>query len=171
MLSQPLIKLLCVSTWFQVVWLMAVWGNAQLQWLTVICVAATVSFALISARFPFKPAMGLWVTGIVLDTLNQATGVLVFPTSHLPLWLISLWAIFIWYAHFIAPLVSQYPLAIVSIIGGIAGGASYLAGFKLGAVTFHYSLSTTLVILFFEWTLFIYMILKVLKHEEGKLAE
>lgn len=171
MLNRPLVKLLCVSTWFQVVWFIAVWGNAQFQWLTIICVIATVAVALFSGRFSWKPLVGLWFAGIVLDTFNMAAGLFIFASSFLPIWLIALWAIFIWYAHFIAPIVSQYPPFIVSMIGGLAGGASYFAGFKLGAVTFSYSLLITLTILFIEWMLFIYLVLKVLNHDEDKLAQ
>lgn len=158
-------RLVLMSTWFQLLWFLAVMGQAQLQYLTLSLVIITMLATAININIEWKKLVAIMIFGSLLDYFNIAIGWFEFDQTGIPYWLIALWAIFAWYAYFLYPYVNQYPAAIVLAVGGIAGSLSYVAGSKLGAVSFGLSLSATAIILFVEWVLVIAVILKVYGYE------
>lgn len=158
-------RLILMSTWFQLLWFLAVIGQAQWQYLTVALVLITMFVTAINTNVEWKKWAAVVVFGALLDYFNIAMGWFEFDQTGMPYWLIALWAIFAWYAYFLYPILNQYPASIVLTFGGIAGSLSYVAGSKLGAVSFGLSLSTTGIILFIEWAIVIAVILKVYGYE------
>lgn len=164
-------RLIVISTWFQCLWFMAVLGTDVWQLLTVILTLATyvLSYVYLSARL--IPAVLIAIVGITIDSLNIQLGVLIFSQpvwgSEIanawipPLWLISLWFMFAWYASFLVPAVSHFPRTIVSVTGGVMGSLSYMAGNKLEAVELGYSAWISVGVLFVEWALISYLVLRV----------
>ncbi|KII75556.1 DUF2878 domain-containing protein [Vibrio renipiscarius] len=175
-------RFLLVSTWFQVTWFLAVVGADKWQWLTVAAVLLTLGVSAKYRWLQWRKWGLLCLIGISFDVLNQQIGVFVFESgvendlgsdfkrSVLPLWLMALWAIFMWYVQFLVPIVSRYPLALVSMMGGISGSLSYWAGSKLDAVTFGYALLPTLGWLFIGWTAVTMLCVRMLKDEKTSRA-
>lgn len=164
-------RLLIVSTWFQCLWFMAVIGTEVWQFLTLILTIATyvLSYAYLSTRL--MPAILMAIVGVIVDSLNIQFGLLIFgqplwgsETANIwlpPVWLISLWFMFAWYARFLVPAVSDFPRTIVTVIGGVMGSLSYMAGNKLEAVELGYSLWMSGGVLFVEWALITYLVLRI----------
>ncbi|WP_162062750.1 DUF2878 domain-containing protein [Vibrio taketomensis] len=160
-------QLVIVSTIFQIVWFMAVLGRETWQWFTLATIAVILLITAVRCQFRWRVWLLLIIVGVSVDVLNIVFGVLVFDTTFFPLWLLGLWVTFFWYAQFLALVLSQYPLPLVSIIGGVAGAVSYVAGYKLGAVTLGLSSVLAFVVFFIEWTLLVALIMKVV-NREGK---
>lgn len=159
-------KVFLASTWFQLCWFAAVLGTYQWQWVTLVLTLATLLYCLKTDASSLK-SIGVIITiGLVLDTLNQQLSVFVFPTLWLPVWLLCLWVLFSWYAYQLKSILYRFPKTYVSIVGGLGGTASYLAGYKLQAVEFGFSVGTTLMILFVEWCAMMLLILKVYGNEK-----
>ncbi|MBA5762574.1 DUF2878 domain-containing protein [Vibrio sp. 404] len=177
----PLTRLLIVSTWFQLLWCLAVLGRDTWQWFTVMLVVMTLIFSAWRGDFNWRTGFILLMFGVVIDIVNTTIGLLVFDAAPwssyiaLPIWLLALWAIFSWYAQFLVPMLSRYPLLIVSIVGGLAGAASYIAGYKLDAVSLGFSTSVAFAIFFIEWSVIVLLCMKILnieavQDEKDKLA-
>lgn len=163
-------RLLIASTWFQVIWFVAVVGSEQWQWLTLACLLITLGLSARLRAIVWQKWLLLTGIGIGIDMVNLHLGILIFDTRFLPLWLIVLWAMFMWYAQFLVPVVSRYPLALVSLIGGLAGSLSYLAGYKLGAVQLGYSIPFTFTWLFFVWAAITALCIRSLQDEEARMG-
>ncbi|WP_428773435.1 DUF2878 domain-containing protein [Vibrio sp.] len=161
-----MIKLLLISTWFQIIWLMAVIGAESLQWLTLACVLVTYAIERLSQGTKLAPLLLIAAVGIVLDNVNHSIGVIEFSDNRFPLWLAALWFAFAWFAYYLAELVRRYPLRYVALAGGIAGAASYFTGAQLGDVLLREPLFWTLAILMVQWLGVIWLILKVYRYEE-----
>ncbi len=112
-------KLVLVSSWFQVIWLLSVVGQTRFQWLALILSIVTilVSHRILGLRL--KSLVLLVVSGIAIDSLNMFANLLVFDTDVLPVWLVALWLIFSWYAFYLKSFLIPYPILLVSIIGGL----------------------------------------------------
>lgn len=159
-------KVFLASTWFQLCWFAAVLGTYQWQWVTLVLTLATLLYCLKTDASSLKSIGVITTIGLVLDTLNQQLSVFVFPTLWLPVWLLCLWVLFSWYAYQLKSILYRFPKTYVSIVGGLGGTASYLAGYKLQAVEFGFSVGTTLMILFVEWCAMMLLILKVYGNEK-----
>ena len=158
-------RLLIISTWFQVVWLCAVLGNYEWQYLSLLFVVGTIAISVVKTKINWFKWTGIVAVGVIVDFANKAVGLFQFQFEGFPLWLIALWMIFAWYGYFLYPLVSQYPVLIVSILGGIAGALSYMAGERFGAVTFGMPFFTVVCVLLVEWFLIIALILRIYGYE------
>lgn len=161
MIMSRVSSLLIKSTWFQLLWLMAVLGQDQWQLLLVGLVAITVATASYFDRRSILSMSIIFLSGIVVDSLNLYAGILVFGQTVLPLWLVALWAAFSWYAVVLFSIVNRYPLMLVCIVGGIAGALSYFAGLKIGAVAWSFPPLITTLILFLEWTLIMVLVVQI----------
>ncbi len=159
-------KVFLASTWFQLCWFAAVLGTYQWQWVTLVLTLATLLYCLKTDASSLKSIGVIVIIGLVLDTLNQQLSVFIFPTLWLPVWLLCLWVLFSWYAYQLKSILYRFPKTYVSIVGGLGGTASYLAGYKLQAVEFGSSVGTTLMILFVEWCAMMLLILKVYGNEK-----
>ena len=160
-------RLIIYSTWFQVIWFLAIIGQYEWQWLTLSLVLATLFLSSKYEDFKLERWLILLAVGIVVDYTNFLTGLFQFDRDSFPLWLTGLWAIFLWYAFYLVPFLNRYPVWIVSVVSGISGALSYLAGMKLGAVEFTMGLPTTLAILFLQWVVIINIVLKVYSYVRG----
>ncbi|RTZ15641.1 DUF2878 domain-containing protein [Vibrio aquaticus] len=158
-------RLLLISTWFQVIWLMAVIGNSEWVYITGLLVSVTYVVTAVKGNVEWSKLAVVIVVGVMLDYFHMAVGWFQFEPQSFPIWLVLLWAIFAWYAYFLSPILNQYPIVPVSMVGGIAGALSYVAGAKLGAVSLSLSLPVSGFILFVEWSLLIALILRVYGHE------
>lgn len=156
-------RLLLISTWFQLLWFVAVLGTADWQWVLLMAVVYTIGLAPPNS---FKNYMMVFAIGVVLDGLNSAFGLFLFPTAYIPIWLIGLWGIFAWYASYLVLFVSQYPRYVVNIVGGIAGAMSYIAGEKLGAVQLGYDLPVVGIVLFVQWSCLTAVIMRIYSNDE-----
>ncbi|MCF7481731.1 DUF2878 domain-containing protein [Vibrio sp. J1-1] len=166
-------RVLIASTWFQLCWFAAVLGTYQWQWFTLCFTLATIAFCAVHDAPSLKPIAVIVIVGLALDSLNQQVSLLSFITIWLPIWLLCLWVMFAWYAYQLKTVLYRFPKTYVSIVGGIGGGASYLAGYKLQAVNFGYDVVFTLIILFVEWCVVTQLILKVYGNEKltGKVNQ
>jgi len=158
-------RLLIVSTWFQIIWFGAILGRDDWQYLTLFVVVITLLASFYKGLVPW-PKLALVVSiGVLVDFSHYSLGLFQFEQLHFPLWLFALWLIFAWYAAFLLPFLSQYPLPLVATVGGIAGTLSYVAGEKLGAVTFGLPIFSMTAILMIEWTLLTALIIRVYGYE------
>ncbi len=163
-------RLLIASTWFQVIWFVAVVGSEQWQWLTLACLLITLGLSARLSAIVWQKRLVLTLTAIPVDELSLRLAILIHDARCRVLWLIVLWAMFMWYAQFLVPVVSRYPLALVSLIGGLAGSLSYLAGYKLGAVQLGYSMPFTFTWLFFVWAAITALCIRSLQDEEARVG-
>jgi len=105
--------------------------------------------------------------GICVDSLLQQLAVFIFPEySHIPFWLMMLWASFAaTICHSLRFLASSKVLQF--FLGGLISPLSYIAGHKFMVVEFGYSLPITYLILALIWgglfILFYYVKSKVFK--------
>ncbi len=159
-------RVFLASTWFQICWFAAVLGTYQWQWVTVCLTFVTIAYCVFNDAGSLKRIAVVTMIGLTLDSLNQGLSVLNFPTTWLPIWLLCLWALFAWYAYQLKSVLYRFPKFYVSIVGGIGGGASYYAGYRLQAVEFNYDVAFTLMTLFIEWCVVMVLILKVYENEE-----
>jgi len=109
------------------------------------------------------------VIGLCVDSLLQQLNVFIFPeSSHIPFWLMMLWASFAaTICHSLRFLESSTLLQLV--VGGGISPMSYIAGYKFMAVDFGYSMLITYSILALIWgglfMLFFYLKSKIIKVE------
>lgn len=133
--------------WFGLVY----WGNAFIP----------ISLLLLLAHFYFnsqvKGELLLMVIitffGILVDSLLQQFTFFIFAEhSHLPFWLITLWACFsATICHSLHFLAGSKVLQL--LVGGLFAPLSYIAGQKMAAVEFGQSLLLTYVTLSLLWGL------------------
>lgn len=168
-------RLLIISTLFQLVWFAAVLGKEAWQWLVLIGVTCLILVTAAREEFTWRNWLILTMIGIVIDSVNIKFGLIAFDSAYIPIWLVALWAAFCWYALFLGKVLSHYPLWIVSIVGGLAGALSYLAGYKLGAVSLGFSMPVAFVLFFVQWVAFVFLCMKMInvgaKHHEGQKDE
>ncbi|MFB9134413.1 DUF2878 domain-containing protein [Vibrio olivae] len=162
-------RLLTMSIWFQLLWLLAVIGQEQTQWWLMLCVIATYLYVLLKQSIPLERLFILGFLGIAVDWFNMRTHLLSFDSEFLPTWLISLWFIFAWYAYNLVPALRPFSSWLLIPIGGLLGASSYFAGYKLEAVALPHSLSVSLSALFIEWSLIMLVILKVIYREQRSI--
>ncbi|MFQ3210452.1 MAG: hypothetical protein ACI9U5_000502 [Colwellia sp.] len=133
--------------WFGLVY----WGNTFIPF----------SLLLLSAHLYFiaKVPSELWlilsitVIGIFIDSLLQYSTLFIFAsTSHLPFWLMALWACFAaTICHSLQFLGKSKVLQL--LVGGLFAPLSYIAGYQLQAVDFSLSPLITYLILSLIWAL------------------
>ncbi len=89
--------------------------------------------------------------GGACDLTLRLTGVLVFDTTLIPLWLVVLWSGFSLTLTHSLEWLSRAPRTLQSGLGAIGGAASYFAGYTFEAVSFSYDILPTLGIVFVLW--------------------
>ncbi|WP_349815654.1 DUF2878 domain-containing protein [Paraglaciecola algarum] len=99
----------------------------------------------------FKLILSTLCIGIVIDGLLTINNVFIFTTSaFIPFWLIMLWACFAaTLSHSLKIL--KHSILLQALVGAVIAPFSYIAGHKLGAVEFTYSLLITYLILSLIW--------------------
>jgi hypothetical protein len=89
--------------------------------------------------------------GVFVDSLLQHFNVFVFEFStHIPLWLITLWACFAATISHSLDFLSRRK-ALQLLVGGLLAPLSYIAGYKLDAVDLTLPISSTYLILSLIW--------------------
>ncbi|ASA54875.1 DUF2878 domain-containing protein [Vibrio gazogenes] len=157
-------RFLLISLWFEALWLLAVLGQARLQWITIGLVTVTMAYT--ALRFPLILGRIMMVAaiGITLDYVNLHVGLFSFTTSSLPIWLIGLWFAFAWFASFAIPVFSHLPSLLVFSATALGGALSYWAGYRFGAVQFAWSVEGAVFALFLEWFGLSLLLMKVFRN-------
>ncbi len=132
-------------SWFGLVY----WGNAFIP--------ISLSLLLIHLYFygrknhELRLVLIITLLGVLVDSLLQYFTVFVFENNtHIPLWLITLWACFAATICHSLNFLSRHK-ALQLLVGGLLAPLSYIAGYKLNAVDFTLPISMTYLILSFIW--------------------
>jgi hypothetical protein len=129
---------------FQAGWFATVLGAANgAPWIGPVVVLAIVAIHLRSARRPQSEALlvaSAVALGLVADSLLLATGWIAYPNGGwvpglAPYWIVGLWALFATTLNVSMGWLSGRML-LAALFGAIGGPLSYLAGARLGAMTF-----------------------------------
>ncbi|MDW6092407.1 DUF2878 domain-containing protein [Vibrio rhizosphaerae] len=157
-------RFLLISLWFEAIWLIAVLGQARLQWVTIGLVTVTMAYTAFRYPLGLGRIIGVAALGMTLDYINLQVGLLTFPTPELPIWLIGLWFAFAWFASFAIPFFSHLPFLLICCGTAFGGALSYWAGYRFGAVHFEWSVPGTVCVLFVEWFGLSLLLMKVWRH-------
>ncbi|QIA62926.1 DUF2878 family protein [Vibrio astriarenae] len=145
--------LIVISVWFQCVWFLAVLGRETMFYYLIPFICLGLYLIAKLYRIQWSPLVALLFVGLLVDSCNQALGLLEFSTQWLPSWLLALWVAFSLYAFVLLPQLNRFPKWAVLCVGGLGGSLSYLAGLKFGAVTTTFSKLFFVSVLFVEWVL------------------
>lgn len=151
-------RVVLISVAFNLFWLLAVLGQHEaLPYLVLALLVASIL-----ERKCVAAVLLIAFVGIAGDSLLVLLGFLDFGAHQMPLWFCLLWVGFSAYAVSLRGLLISKSGIVVALVGAFGGAASYLAGERLGAVTFNYSLPATLSVLFLAWFSYSAFILFVL---------
>ncbi|AFJ01512.1 Hypothetical protein Q7C_334 [Methylophaga frappieri] len=162
---------------FQIGWLGCVLAGAyQLNWLALL---VTILFVAIHFRFSHCPKsdsklviVGV-LTGLILDSLWSATGLMAYASQQwpplAPIWVLCLWCVFVLTLnHSLSWLRERAWLA--AICAFVASPLSYLAGQKLGAVTWLMPIPMALAAAF-SWAVVLPLLFKLARDWQQKEVE
>ena len=93
------------------------------------------------------------VLGVMVDLLLMAFNIISFDTSHFPLWLVGLWAMFAISLNHSLAWLAKLKTWQVSLIGAIGGSTSYLAAIKFEAIITPFNTMEILLVYAFIWAL------------------
>jgi hypothetical protein len=129
---------------FQAAWFTTVLGAANgMPWMGPVAVLAVVGVHLRQIRRPgmeLRLILGAVLLGLVADSLILATGWIAYPNGRwipglAPYWIVALWALFATTLNVsMRWMHGRHVLA--AVFGAVGGPLSYLAGAKLGAMSF-----------------------------------
>ncbi len=138
---------------FQLVWFMSILWQ-QDGWPLALLLLLGHFYLSPCRRQDFTLMLGVSLVGIILDSSLSAFEVFVFAEQALiPIWLVLIWGHFALCLNHSLAWLRRIPLALVAVIGAIAGPASYLAGYRLGAVEIPYGSFISGLILAVFWAL------------------
>lgn len=154
------------------IWIACVIGREDYVWIVAPVVIAYISILIRSnpARLDqiFAPAL----LGISIDSFLTFVGVFQFssPSLFLPLWMMVLWL------SFSTSLTNSLQFLgkkkfITSVVGCIAIPANYLAGERLGAVTFAHDYLLTTIILCSLWAIGLPLLYFLTRFQYNKVRE
>lgn len=162
-------NLLINAVLFKCLWLSCAFGTAKgLLWPAVIAFLALCIYQLWpSRRHPadFKVLAASLMLGILCDTVWIQSGMLEFTDARpwkeaSPLWILLLWMGFaLTINHCLSWLKSNWGLT--ALMGLIGGPMSYIAGAKIGALTFHASTLKLTIALAIAWAISMLILVKV----------
>jgi hypothetical protein len=145
---------------FQVIWFASVHGASNGQpWLGGALLVPFVFWQLATSPDPAydRRAMAvLSVAGFVIDSSYPLAGILSYavpwPLQNLaPAWLVLMWVnLALILNHSLSWLRKRYGLA--ALLGGLGGGISYWAGWRLGAVEIHWPPWAAITLIGLVWT-------------------
>lgn len=163
---------------FQVGWFASVMGAAnQMPWLGPLVLAGVLTIHLRQARRP-ELELGLVIAcGIIgtwFDSVLVSSGWVIYPAGQFsalmaPYWIIAMWMLF-------ATTLNRSMgwlrgrAALASILGAIAGPASYYAGHKLGGIEFREPLYA-LVALAVGWAALMPVLVTLAERLDGFVQE
>lgn len=142
---------------FQIIWLIAVIGAAnELIWPTIIIVGLFCVWQLSPKRRhknDLRLVIFALITGLILDSTWQASGLIQYQLSLpfiAPIWILSLWVcLALGINHSLAWLKKSLWLPI--LFGAIGAPLSYLAGNRLGALSYPDGLLMINILLSISW--------------------
>jgi hypothetical protein len=138
--------------WFQSIWFLAILGQESALPLLILLLVIHISLipkpVIETTILVF--GMGL---GLIVDSAMTWAGVFRFDHTPvlIPIWLIMIWAGLSGTLRHSLGYFAGKPL-LTSLAGGLGAAFSYIAGMKLGAVSFPLSIEMTFVILFVCWS-------------------
>lgn len=139
------------GVWFYLLWFSAVWGRESFIAVTALLLCLHL-YIHKHQRVEWTLILVVALIGISIDQLLLLMGVFVFQESVLlPGWLCLLWA------GFAATLrhslrFAAHSLRLAALLGAVGGASSYFAGARLGAVSFGYGTTETLILLATIWS-------------------
>lgn len=151
-------ELLLIGLVFNVYWLMAVIG--QSHFILGLLIILLVAWWFYKGALRFAVLLG--GAGITMDFLLTRFGLLYFDNAIFPAWLALLWLGFGSFVWIMRRTIMAYSPYVMALIGGLGGMMSYLAGFRLGAVSWPLGPGMTALILLLCWLCFSVLILKLL---------
>ena len=146
---------------FQVVWLASVLaGGSAWHWLATLLILTAVTWQWSRADYPGREMIlvGLaLLIGLIWDSFLVSQGLTKYQHGQLlpglaPHWIIALWALFATTLNLSLRWLRS-SLWVAALFGAIGGPMAYLAGSKLGSVTFS-STSTAMLALAAGWAIF-----------------
>ena len=146
-------KTLVNAVLFQAGWFACVFAAKQ-PWLLAVPIAALLVHFLWTSSWAAEGRLvaSVMLLGSVLDSFLLNIGVLDFGSNSLllPAWLALLWALMgTTLNHSLAWSARHWWLA--SLLGGVGGSLSYLAGSRIADVSFPYGQTPTLILLAVIW--------------------
>lgn len=142
---------------FEAFWFVTVVG--QNAWLWLSASLLVLHFALSPDRRADLLVLPIALLGWAVDSLLFTVGV--FQFDSFPLWLGLLWFGFVLVLGHSLQWLRRLPLLLVSAIGAVAGTASYLGGWRLGAVELPYGLLQSTLALVLCWALLLPMLVRL----------
>ena len=144
---------------FQCVWILTVLGAAQgMIWPGIASLGFFLfvhSFLSESARTDYLVCVVAIAVGLVIESINARTGLIVHPAGDSllpPLWLLVLWCnLGLIFNNSVAWLLDKPWLA--ALLGAAGGTASYIGGVALGAASFGVPLKTAAPALAITWAI------------------
>lgn len=155
-LSYPLLNLIL----FKLSWVVLVAGQEAFLLLAVLLQLGSLWLHPHLAT-AWRPALLVAATGMAVDQLLVLSGVFVFASPVLPLWLIMLWLAFGLTLTFGLRFLQALPLWAQSCIGALCGTGSYQAGVYLDAVSFGKTAGLTLLLLALLWAILLPVLLRM----------
>ncbi|MDF2178211.1 DUF2878 domain-containing protein [Aliiglaciecola sp. CAU 1673] len=153
------------AAWFQCFWFLAILGKTTM-------LPALAALLLLHVVLHSQPMSELRMMimgagfGLLIDGLLTNMGIFVFEPAIsvvIPLWLLGLWIAFCATLRNSLSFLLNKPL-LGLVLGSITGPMSYLAGMKLGAVTFGLPMLHTLLIISAIWALLMPTLAFLSKH-------
>lgn len=152
-------KLIVNALAYQVIWFSAIlWGN------TGAALGCGIILALLASSEyksdDLKMIGLLMFLGLLVDGTLQQVGFFTFKSPGLPIpfWLLVIWlGLAMTIHHSLAWLKDKLLLA--ALFGSLGGPAAYWAGTRMGAASFNWPLTTSLLILAIIWSLMFPMIM------------
>lgn len=151
---------------FEGFWLLAVMGQNTTAWLLGL---------LLLGHFIFTPSrtndvrvLSLALLGLAMDGLLTWSGVFVF--AQWPWWLVLLWCGFVLTLGHSMRWLARLPWWGLVLAGAIAGPSSYLAGWRLEAVTLPLGVSISLLILVPLWALLLPLLVQLDKRVRKEIS-
>lgn len=138
---------------FQLVWFTSILLQLD-SWPIALLLLIGHFYLIPNRRYDLTLMLGVSLVGIILDSALSALQLFVFADQALiPVWLVFIWFHFALCLNHSLAWLRRIPLALVAVIGAIAGPASYLAGYRLGAVELPYGSVISGLVLAVLWAL------------------
>ncbi|RBP50805.1 DUF2878 domain-containing protein [Arenicella xantha] len=160
---------------FQATWFACVLGSAKgLLWPAFACCAALASYQLHNKRRVESDLQLVALSvllGLMVDTLWLQLGFLQFTdprpvTAMSPAWIMLLWVGFALTINHSLSWINAHPL-LPAVLGGIGGPLSYLAGERLGAVTFTTNVTALMIYIGIAWAISLTLLALVAKDKQN----
>ncbi|NJO36321.1 MAG: DUF2878 domain-containing protein [Rhizobiales bacterium] len=154
---------------FQSLWFAAILGREQLEWLVVLLLALHIILAA-DLKDELRVVLLCAAVGVAADTMLTLAGVFIFDPAPsilpVPFWLIGIWLGFAGtFRHSMSYLLAKPMIAIPA--AAVAAPLSYLAGMKLGAVSFGLDIGTTAVVIGLLWACMMALFIHIVRADRS----